>query len=71
MTTTTHSSSSGAVRVLLWLGLVVSLIVGGMFLAVALTNGGDEQTGGYMIAIPAACIAGLCAFGLSRSRSAD
>jgi F0F1-type ATP synthase assembly protein I len=70
MTTTTHTSSSGVGRVLLWIGLVLSLVVGGMFLAVALTSGGDEQTGGFMIALPAACIAALCAFGLSRSRAA-
>lgn len=67
-TSETHATSPG--RVLLWIGLVISLVIGGMFLAVALTNGGDEQTGGYMVAIPAAFIAGLCAFGLSRGRTA-
>lgn len=70
MEKTTAASTRGTGRILLWIGLVLSLVLGGMFLAVAVTSSGYVQTGGLMIAIPAALIAGLCAFGLSRgSRS--
>jgi len=68
-TSTSSASSAGVGRVLLWIGLTLSLVVGGMFLAVALTNSGDTETGGWMVAIPAAFVAALCAFGLSRSRT--
>jgi F0F1-type ATP synthase assembly protein I len=67
-TTTSPTSSTGVGRILLWTVLVLSLVAGGMFLAVALTSSGDTQTGGLMVAIPAALVAGLCAFGLSRAR---
>lgn len=70
MEKTTAASTRGPGRILLWIGLVLSLVLGGMFLAVAVTSSGYAQTGGLMVAIPAALIAGLCAFGLSRgSRS--
>ena len=53
-------------RVALWVVLVLTLVAGLMFLAVAVTSSGDEQTGGLMVALPSLAIAGLCGLGLRR-----
>lgn len=66
---TRTTSRTGVARVALWTVLVVCLVAGSMFLVVGLTNSGDTQTGGFMVALPAALVAGLCAYGISRSRS--
>lgn len=63
-----QSSTSRVGRVLLWVMLVLCLVVGGMFFAVAVTNSGDTETGGYMIALPAGLIAALCVYGLAHQR---
>ena len=59
---------AGAGRVALWAVLVIALVVGSMFLVVGLAGDGDTRTGGFMIAVPAAIVAALCAMGLRNGR---
>ena len=67
-TRTSHGPGVG--RVALWAVLVLCVIAGSMFLVVGLGSSGDTSLGGYMIALPAALVAALCAYGLSRSNRA-
>jgi len=57
---------SGGGRVALWAVLVATLVVGSAFLVVALGSSGDTRLGGFMVAVPSAIVAGLCAAGLRR-----
>ena len=70
MAITTHSSSSSTFgRVALWAVLVLCLVAGAMFFVVGAGSSGDTRLGGFMIALPAAIVAGLCVYGLSTQRS--
>ncbi len=66
--TSTHATTErrGAGRIALWAVLVLALVVGSMFLVVGLANTGDTRTGGFMVAVPSAIVAALCAMGLRR-----
>jgi high-affinity Fe2+/Pb2+ permease len=68
MATTTHqqSPSSTAGRVALWAVLVLCLVAGAMFFVVGAGSSGDTRLGGFMIAVPAAIVAALCVYGISR-----
>jgi F0F1-type ATP synthase assembly protein I len=64
----TRTSGGGVGRIALWAVLVLCVVAGSMFLVVGLGSSGDTSLGGYMIALPAALVAALCAYGLGRNQ---